>query len=146
MVDVSRREARLRDAIELMYFAYRAFTAEPDRMLARYGLGRAHHRILYFIGRHPGLSVNALLGELAVTKQALHAPLRTLLEGQWVAARADARDRRIRRLQLTDTGKRLEARLTGAQMRHLEGVFSASGAQAQGAWKAVMRAMSERRR
>ncbi len=143
---VPLREAELRDAIELLYFAYRSFTAEPDRMLAERGLGRAHHRILYFVGRNPDIAVNELLAVLAVSKQALHAPLRTLLEGKWVSARSDAQDRRFKRLRLTEAGKRLEARLTGAQMRHLGAVFAAAGDRAETAWKAVMRAMSERSR
>ncbi len=138
------REAELRDAIELFYFAYRSFTVEPDRMLAEEGLGRAHHRILYFVGRHPDIAVSELLALLAVSKQALHAPLRTLLDGKWVAARVDARDRRFKRLRLTESGKRLEARLTGAQMRHLGSVFADAGDQAELAWKSVMRAMSKR--
>lgn len=140
------REARLRDAIELFYFAYRSFTAEPDRILAEHGLGRAHHRILYFIGRHPDVSVNALLALLAVSKQALHAPLRMLLAGKWVAVRPDTQDRRFKRLRLTEAGKKLEGRLTGAQMRHLETVFSAAGGPAEAAWKSLMRAIAERRR
>ncbi len=144
MVDVSKREAQLRDAIELFYFAYRAFTAEPDRMLAEQGLGRTHHRILYFVGRNPDIAVNALLAVLAVSKQALHAPLRKLLEGRWIAVRADAHDRRFKRLRLTEAGKRLEARLTGAQMRHLGTVLAAAGDQGEAAWRSVMRAMSAR--
>ena len=154
MVDVSKREtviratppreAELRDAIELFYFAYRSFTVEPDRMLAEQGLGRAHHRILYFVGRHPDIAVNELLALLAVSKQALHGPLRTLLDGEWVSARADPRDRRFKRLRLTEAGKRLEARLTGVQMRHLSTVLAEAGGRAESAWKSVMRAMSKR--
>lgn len=144
MVDVVLgREAELREAIELLYFAYRSFTAEPDRILAEQGLGRAHHRILYFVGRDPGLSVNALLAALAISKQALHAPLRRLLEGGWICALADPKDRRVKRLRLTETGKRLEARLTGSQMRHLGAVFREKGERAREDWSAVMRAMGE---
>ncbi len=140
------REAQLRDAIELFYFAYRSFTAEPDRILAEHGLGRAHHRILYFVGRHPDIAVNELLGVLAVSKQALHAPLRTLLEGKWVSVQPDARDRRFKRLRLTEAGRKLEARLTGAQMRHLGAVFADLGDRAEEAWRSVMRAMLKRSR
>ena len=70
-------EARLREAIELLYFGYREFTAGPDRILAERGLSRTHHRILYFIGRNEAVSVSELLAILAVTKQALHGPLFT---------------------------------------------------------------------
>src|SRR5260370_32083747 len=65
------REEELRQGIELLYYAYRDFTAEPDAMLARYGFGRAHHRVIYFVGRHPQMSVTDLLGILRITKQTL---------------------------------------------------------------------------
>ena len=73
------REDALRLAIEQFYFGYRAFTAPPDRILDQRGLGRVHHRILYFVGRNPQISVNTLLGLLSVSKQALNAPLRQLI-------------------------------------------------------------------
>ena len=67
------RQTQLRTAMELFYFGYRAFTAHPDRVLDQRGLGRVHHRILYFVGRNPDTSVNELLSVLGVTKQALNA-------------------------------------------------------------------------
>jgi DNA-binding MarR family transcriptional regulator len=137
-------EAGLREAIELFYFSYRAFTAGPDQLLAERGLGRVHHRILYFVGRYPDIAVHALLAVLAVTKQALHAPLRQLLEADLVSARPDEKDRRLRRLRLTEQGRRLEARLTGTQTKHLAGVFAAAGGEAEAHWKWVMRAVAER--
>ena len=77
MVDQTRQD-ELRHAIELLFFGYRAFTDRPDRILERRGLGRVHHRILYFVGRNPQVSVKGLLEILAVSKQALSAPLRRL--------------------------------------------------------------------
>jgi DNA-binding MarR family transcriptional regulator len=140
MVDLtSRREEKLRDAIELFYFAYRAFTAGPDHILAELGLGRVHHRVLYFVGRHPQISVNALLQILAVSKQALNAPLRHLVERKLVVFRADEQDRRVKRLGLTAEGRKLEARLTGTQLELMAAVFAAAGSPADAAWKAVMR-------
>src|ERR1700722_17377458 len=97
-----------RRAIELMFFAYRRFTDRPDRMLERRGLGRVHHRILYFVGANTGITVKGLLEVLAVSKQALNAPLRQLLEMNLVAQLADPGDRRLRRLALTPEGRRLE--------------------------------------
>lgn len=141
MVDVSGREQALREAIELFYFAYRSFTAEPDHILTEHGLGRVHHRILYFVARHPDVAVTALLDTLAVSKQALNAPLRKLLDGRLVSIRTDDLDRRFRRLRLTDSGRKLEAQLTGTQMRHLEAVFTRSGSKNEQAWKSIMRAM-----
>jgi DNA-binding MarR family transcriptional regulator len=145
MVDLQAgREEKLREAIELFYFAYRAFTDGPDHILEERGLGRVHHRILYFVGRNPQTSVNALLEILDVSKQALHAPLRQLVEGQLVVMQPDEQDRRFKRLSLTSEGKKLEARLTGAQMKLLSAVFTATGDRAQVAWKTVMRDMSQR--
>jgi DNA-binding MarR family transcriptional regulator len=145
MVDLQAgREEKLRESIELFYFAYRAFTDGADHILEERGLGRVHHRILYFVGRNPQTTVNALLEILDVSKQALHAPLRQLVEGQLVVVRADEKDRRYKRLSLTSEGKKLEARLTGAQMKLLGAVFNATGERAQAAWKNVMREISQR--
>ena len=137
MVDLNR-QADLHDAIELMYFAYRGFTDRPDRILERRGLGRTHHRILYFIARQPDISVRGLLDVLAVSKQALNAPLRQLMEMDLVAAVAGAQDRRVRNLRLTADGERLEAELSGAQMRHLQAAFEAMGPDAEAGWRRVM--------
>ena len=143
MVDPSDRAApknpdALRDAIELMYFAYRAFTDRADRILERRGLGRVHHRILYFIGRNPDISVSGLLEVLAVSKQALNAPLRQLLEMHLVAVAATGPDKRVKPLRLTEAGRRLEGELTGAQMRQLQAAFETAGASEAGGWRAVM--------
>ena len=128
----------LRDAIEQFYFAYRGFTDRPDRILEKRGLGRVHHRILYFIGRRPDVSVRGLLDLLAVSKQALNAPLRQLMEMGLVGAEASPDDRRVKRLSLTEAGRRLEAELTEAQTRHLRAAFERAGAEATAGWKAVM--------
>lgn len=145
MVDLhAGREEKLREAIELFYFAYRAFTDGPDHILEERGLGRVHHRILYFVGRNPQTTVNALLEILDVSKQALHAPLRQLVEERLIVMQADGMDRRYKRLTLTRDGKKLEARLTGAQMKLLGTVFDATGDRTQAAWKTVMREMSQR--
>lgn len=137
-------EARLRKAIELLYFGYRAFTAPPDRILEERGLGRVHHRILYFVGRNPQISVNALLGVLGVSKQALNAPLRQLVDMELVATDTAAHDRRVRQLQLTAEGDALEARLTGAQMVQLEAAFAQAGSGAEAGWHAVMECLVDR--
>ena len=145
MVDLqASREEKLREAIELFYFAYRAFTNGPDHILEERGLGRVHHRILYFIGRNRRTSVNALLEILGVSKQALHAPLRQLVEERLVVMQADEQDRRFKRLSLASEGKKLENRLTGAQMKLLNAVFTATGDRTQSAWKTVMREMAQR--
>jgi DNA-binding MarR family transcriptional regulator len=137
MID-QNRQAELRSAIELLYFAYRRFTDRPDRILMRRGLGRVHHRILYFIGRRPDVSIGGLLEMLAVTKQALNAPLRQLVEMDLVTALPDPADRRAKNLRLTADGERLEAELTGAQMRQLEAAFEHVGGAQESGWRAVM--------
>ena len=137
MVDPNRPE-ELRSAIELLYFAYRGFTDRADRILERRGLGRVHHRILYFIGRRPDVSVRGLLDLLAVSKQALNAPLRQLLEMDLVTAVADPADRRAKNLRLTPEGQRLEAELTGTQMKLLASSFAKAGANAEAGWRRVM--------
>ena len=142
MLDLDRQD-QLRGAIELLYFAYRGFTDQPDRMLERRGLGRVHHRILYFIGQRPDVSVRGLLDLLAVSKQALNAPLRQLMEMDLVAALPGAEDRRVKNLRLTPEGQRLEAELTGAQMRHLQAAFERAGPEAERGWRAVMAEMVE---
>ena len=132
------RESELNAALELMHFSYRAFTAGPDRILEGRGLQRVHHRILYFVGRHPGISVNGLLAILAVSKQALNAPLRQLQEMRLVDSRSAKGDRRVRELRLTTDGARLEANLSGLQRRAMEKVFSAAGEQSEHLWRGVM--------
>lgn len=137
------REEALRLAIERFYFAYRAFTTPPDRILEQRGLGRVHHRILYFVGRNPNISVNALLGLLSVSKQALNAPLRQLVEMDLIAMMTAEHDRRVRQLSLTTHGSKLEAQLTGTQMKQLQAVFEQAGAEAEAGWHLVMRSLAE---
>jgi DNA-binding MarR family transcriptional regulator len=144
MVDV-KRQAELRAAIEFFFFAYRAFTAGPDRILEQRGLSRVHHRILYFVGRNPGIGVGALLRILAVSKQALNAPLRQMTEMGLVSMQPAARDRRNKELRLTPSGAKLEARLTGTQMKQLAAVFGTAGAPAEAGWRDVMQRCMESR-
>lgn len=141
MVD-QNRQVLLRDSIEQFYFAYRAFTARPDRMLEQRGLSRVHHRILYFVAHRPGSSVNELLSILGVSKQALNAPLRQLLEMKLLTNEAADHDRRVKQLHLTDAGSKLEAQLTQTQMKHLDAAFQQAGATTSKNWLAVMTAIA----
>ena len=142
MVDL-KRQSELRDAIELLYFGYRSFTDRADRILEKRGLGRVHHRILYFIGRRPGLSVGGLLEVLAVTKQALNAPLRQLIQMGLVVQVAGESDRRVRSLRLTGTGEALEAELSGVQMDQLGETFGGAGEGAEAGWRLVMAGLAK---
>ena len=141
MIDL-KRQMELRQAIELFYFGYRAFTTHPDRVLEQRGLGRVHHRILYFVGRNPDTSINELLAVLDVSKQALNGPLRQLVEMKLVAMRAAGHDGRVKELRLTYEGEKLEAKLSGTQMKQLEAIFSEAGPVAESAWIEVMRALA----
>lgn len=132
------REAELNHALELFHFAFRAFTAKPDQLLEARGLQRVHHRILYFIGRNPGIRVSGLLTILGVTKQALHAPLRQLIAMNLIADSPDATDKRGKCLSLTLEGQKLEAALSGAQRKLLAQVFELAGGDGESSWRAVM--------
>lgn len=137
MVDVSR-EQHLNEALELFFFAYREFTAYPDELLAGKNLQRVHHRILYFVGRNPRITVGELLGILGVTKQALNAPLRRLIEDGLIESTPGERDRRVRELQLTAEGARLEGDLSGSQRTRMASIFAEVGSDQEAAWREVM--------
>jgi len=107
------------ELIELLFFAYRAFIGDGDRMLARFGFGRAHHRALHFISRHPGITVAELLEILKITKQSLGRVLRELVETGFVIQREGQNDRRQRLLYLTESGEELRQRLMGPQMSRI---------------------------
>jgi len=139
----SQREGELNQALEALHFGFRAITAHPDRELKRLGYSRVHHRILYFVGRNPGSSVNELLSIMRVSKQYLNRPLRQLVEDGYLTARRDPGDRRIKRLRLSPRGKRLEARLTGEQRARLAAVFDRAGEEAEAGWRKVMRLLVE---
>ena len=130
-------------AIEVFYYAHRAIIARPDAILAKYGLSRVHHRILYFIGRNPELSVNDLLGKLGVSKQSLNAPMRKLLELGFVVSTHDLTDRRVKRLTLSDIGKKLENELTSDQKRRFAKAFSKIDKEGELLWFRVMETLSE---
>ena len=132
---------QLRQGIELMFFAYRSFTADPDRILEARGYGRAHHRAIHFVNRRPGLMVNELLEILGVTKQSLNRVLRQLVEDGLVESRVGATDRRQRNLFLTDAGRDLERELSAAQRRRMRAAYSLAGPEAVAGFRTVLEAM-----
>jgi len=95
------REEELRQGMELLFFAYRDFTGEPDKILARHTFGRAHHRVIYFVGRHPSITVSELLAILQITKQSLSRVLGQLVREGFIVQRPGQRDRRRRMLSQT---------------------------------------------
>jgi DNA-binding MarR family transcriptional regulator len=112
---------------ELLFFAYRDFTAGPDEILAEYGFGRAHHRVLHFVHRHPGLRVAALLDILKITKQSLARVLKQLIDKGFIMQRAGNDDRRERRLFVTAKGGRLADKLTAWQIKRIEAALGKAG-------------------
>jgi DNA-binding MarR family transcriptional regulator len=113
--------------IELFFFGYRDFVAEADRILESYGFGRAHHRILHFVHRNPGLTVAELLRILGISKQALSRVLKDLLTGGFVTQSAGAADRRQRPLNATSKGADLARALSSAQSERLGRALAACG-------------------
>ena len=134
---------QLRQGIEAMFFAYRGFTADPDRILEEYGYGRAHHRAIHFINGSPGTTVNNLLNILGVTKQSLNRVLRTLVEDTLVEVKIGTRDKRERNLFLTDQGHELQERLSLAQSNRMRQAFKNAGPSAVSGFKTVLEAMMD---
>lgn len=112
---------------ELFYFAYREFTRDPDEILAQYEFGRAHHRVLHFVHRNPGLKVAELLDILKITKQSLARVLKQLVDEGFIIQRAGDADRRERRLYVSAKGMRLTDKLTEIQIKRLEAALTRIG-------------------
>lgn len=117
----------VREGIELLFFAYRDFTAEPDAILTEYGFGRAHHRVVHFVGRHPQMTVGELLGILRITKQSLNRVLGQLVRQGFVVQHRGPDDRRQRLLELTDSGRELERLLSAPQRARVAAAYRAAG-------------------
>lgn len=136
-------DEQLRQGIEAMFFAYRGFTADPDRILTDLAYGRAHHRALHFIHRAPGTTVNNLLTILGVTKQSLNRVLRTLVSDGLVESRVGRLDKRERHLHLTDAGRDLEGQLSDAQRARMRAAFREAGPDAVAGFRTVLEAMMD---
>ena len=115
------------DLIELLFFAYRDFVGEADRLLERHGFGRAHHRVLHFVNRNQGLNVAELLDILEITKQSLARVLKDLISGGFIEQQAGTEDRRQRLLYLTAKGQQLADALVGMQARRIGRALDATG-------------------
>ncbi len=131
-------EDQVREGIELLFFAYRDFTAEPDAILAQCDFGRAHHRVIHFVGRHPQMTVSELLGILRVTKQSLNRVLGQLVRQGLVIQTPGVRDRRQRLLELTPQGRELERQLSAPQRARIANAYRQAGAQAVAGFRAVL--------
>jgi DNA-binding MarR family transcriptional regulator len=138
MADINNQhpdDEQIRQAMELLFFAYRDFVADPDKVLAAYespgaSLGRAHHRVIHFVGRNPGMTVAELLSILQITKQSLARVLRQLIDEGFIEQERGPEDARQRLLYLTDKGKAFEAALSGPQRARFRRVFGKAGPEA----------------
>jgi DNA-binding MarR family transcriptional regulator len=121
------RETSMVALVELLFFAYRDFTSHPDEILAEFEFGRAHHRVLHFVERYPGLRVADLLDILKITKQSLARVLRQLVAGGFIEQRLGKADRRERRLYSTEAGRHLARRLLEPQIARVRDALAGSG-------------------
>jgi DNA-binding MarR family transcriptional regulator len=131
-------EESLRQAIEMLFFAYRDFTSGPDKILTEYGFGRAHHRAIYFVGRNSGLTVSALLDILKITKQSLNRVLSQLIREGFIEQTQGSLDRRQRLLSLTKKGTMLEERLTENQSHRIAGAYKTAGTSSVDGFRKVL--------
>lgn len=136
-------DEQLRRGVEAMFFAYRGFTSDPDRILDDHAYGRAHHRALHFINRSPGTTVNNLLATLGVTKQSLNRVLRSLIKDDMVESRVGERDRRERHLHLTAKGAALDDLLSDVQHARMRSAYRAVGPEAVRGFRQVLEAMMD---
>jgi DNA-binding MarR family transcriptional regulator len=129
------------DVIELLFFAYRDFTGDPDEVLEKFGFGRAHHRVLHFVNRNPGMKVAELLEILKITKQSLGRVLKQLVDEGYVQQKAGAHDRRQRLLYLTAKGETLAMKLAGLQSARIARALADLGPHGHEAAKRFLVAM-----
>src|ERR1700721_3843822 len=131
-------EEEVRQGIELLFFAYRDFTAEPDAILARYSFGRAHHRVVHFVGRRPQMTVGELLLILRITKQSLNRVLGQLVRQGFIVQHRGAQDRRQRLLELTEKGRELERQLSEPQRARVGAAYRRAGVGAVDGFRKVL--------
>ena len=124
---VSPLSEPLWDLIELLFFAYRDFVGDPDEVLSKLGFGRAHHRVLHFVNRNPGMKVAELLDILRITKQSLGRVLKQLIDQGYVLQREGAQDRRQRLLYVTAKGEQLALKLATLQTERLSRALAELG-------------------
>ena len=129
------------DIIELLFFAYRDFVSDPDDVLAKFGFGRAHHRVLHFVNRHPGMKVADLLDVLKITKQSLGRVLKQLVDQGYVVQKEGENDRRQRLLYVTPKGEALAMKLAGLQTERIARALAELGPGAHEAARRFLNAM-----
>jgi DNA-binding MarR family transcriptional regulator len=138
------RDEDLRQGLDMLFFAWRDLAAEADATLEQEGLGRAHHRALYFIGRRPGLAVGELMGILGITKQSLGRVLKDLTAKGLLTQSVGTKDRRERRLTLTEAGQALEQALSAPQRTLMANAYRNAGAEAVAGFRTVLTGLRRR--
>jgi DNA-binding MarR family transcriptional regulator len=128
--ELARESEPIWDVIELLFFAYRDFIGDPDEVLAKFGFGRAHHRVLHFVNRNPGMKVAELLDILKITKQSLGRVLKQLVDEGYVLQKAGASDRRQRLLYVTPKGEALAMKLADLQSARIAHALAELGPKA----------------
>jgi DNA-binding MarR family transcriptional regulator len=139
------RDQELTRGVELLDFAYRALTAEPDRILGGLGLGRNHRRVMHFIGRQPGITLAELVDIVRLTKQSVSRILKELETKGLIVRSSSQTDRRRRPLRLTERGQELEERLNGGLRRRLALAYRAAGADAVAGYHQVLLGLVDER-
>jgi DNA-binding MarR family transcriptional regulator len=129
------------DVIELLFFAYRDFVSDPDHVLEKFGFGRAHHRVLHFVNRNPGMKVADLLDTLRITKQSLGRVLKQLVDEGYVVQQEGPDDRRHRLLFVTPKGEQLAMKLAGLQTERITRALAGLGPNAHKAARDFLAAM-----
>lgn len=130
-------------ALELMYYGWRGMTLEADAYLAKQGLSRPHHRILYVVARRPDIAIGSLIEILGVSKQALNRPLNLLLERKLLISQRSPEQHRSKLLRLTGAGQRIERRASDHERKVLREAFDRVGAPGAAAWMAVMETIAD---
>jgi DNA-binding MarR family transcriptional regulator len=145
MTDINKfpTDDEIRQAIELLFFAYRDFVGDPDKVLADYespsaSLGRAHHRVIHFVGRNPGMTVAELLSILQITKQSLARVLRQLIDEGFIEQERGPEDARQRLLYLTAKGEAFETALSNPQRARFHRVFEKAGPEAAKSFRKLL--------
>jgi len=140
--DYSELETQeLFEFVELFFFAYRDFVSDPDKILEEFGFGRAHHRVIHFVGRNPGIRVANLLNILKITKQSLGRVLKQLVDEGYIEQKAGTKDRRERRLMLTSSGRKLAQQLAKPQLDRIAKTLEAAEPEAKAYYRRIFYAM-----
>ncbi|TNE57981.1 MAG: MarR family transcriptional regulator [Alphaproteobacteria bacterium] len=132
------RDEEIREGIELLFYAYRDHVSDPDKILRKKGFGRAHHRVIHFVGRNPNINVAELLKILRITKQSLGRVLKQLVEEEIIHQRISTEDRRQRLLTLTEKGEELEKILSEPQRQRFARAYREAGPEAVAGFRKVL--------